>query len=412
MTKSDGLGELSVSAIIINFEATEPDLDRCVQALEDSDATNLREIIVVDNGSRNDADAVDLVVARHPRARAVKLPENLGFAGGVNRGVESCTGDVVFILNNDAVVAPDAVRIASGALAEQPPACLGVIPKLLLQDHAGVLDAMGNTLTIDGGAFNIGIGQIDIGQYDRAERRFGPCFAAAMIRRSAFEPECVGPLDETFFMYFEDVDWSWRANIFGYFFVTVPESRVIHAHSATTRRFDYEYKFRYVERNLILTTFKNAEKRRAVRIIRNRVKALYGAAIHGPYHGASVSVIADSFARMPGLAHARHAVQARRIVGDNEIFGLTRDELPFFDPPTYAPMKTLANLSAMYRRKARVTGDDQWRLVSELAAGLATLQPHHAGHVATRLLPLLAGEPDQVRELVLAIDNGGTSWRA
>jgi N-acetylglucosaminyl-diphospho-decaprenol L-rhamnosyltransferase len=399
-----------VSAVIINFEASEEDLDRCVDALERSDASNLLEIVVVDNGSRQHAQAVAKVVSRHPRARAVQLASNLGFAGGVNRGVEASRGDHVFILNNDAVVEPGAVRIASAALAEQPPACLGVIPKLLLQHHSGVLDAMGNTLSADGGAFNIGIGQLDVGQYDRPERRFGPCFAATMLRRSAFDPDVVGPLDETYFMYFEDVDWSWRANIFGYFFVTAPDSRVLHAHSATTRRFSYEYKFRHVERNLLVTTFKNAEKRGVARIFRHPVRNLVAAAVRGPYHRASVAVIAESFARLPSAARDRRAVQARRIVADAEIFGLTRDELPFFDPPTYAPMRTLANLSAMYRRKAVVTGEDRWAYVSELAAGLAARQPHRAGHVAGRLLPLLAGEPPEVHELVHAIDEAAPKW--
>jgi GT2 family glycosyltransferase len=400
----------SVSAVIINFEASEDDLDRCVGALERSDATNLLEIVIVDNGSRQHAEAVASVVARHARATAVDLGRNLGFAGGVNRGVEACRGDYVFILNNDSVVERDAVRIASTALDEQPPACLGVIPKLMLRDHAGVLDAMGNTLSPDGGAFNIGIGQLDVGQYDRPERRFGPCFAAAMLRRSAFAADVVGLLDETYFMYFEDVDWSWRANVFGYFFVTAPDARVLHAHSATTRRFSYEYKFRFVERNLLLTTFKNAEKRGVVRIFRHRVRNLSTMAVRGPFQRASAAVLAESFARLPAASAERRAVQARRVVADAEIFGLTRDELPFFDPPTYAPMRTLANLSAMYRRKAKVTGDDRWAYVSELAAGLDARRPHRVGHVADRLLPLLAGEPAEVHDLVLAIDGSGTVW--
>ena len=169
-------------------------------------------------------------------------------------------------LNPDAVVEPDALVRMGAALAAADPRCVAVAPKMLLAADPTVIDAVGNAVNAKGEAFNIGLGQPDLGQFDVPGPCFGPCFGAAMFRRSAFAREHVGPLDESLFLYYEDVDWNWRSQLLGYTSVTEPYARVRHVMSAATRHLDYGFKFHLTERNLLICVLKNFTWRRALAI--------------------------------------------------------------------------------------------------------------------------------------------------
>lgn len=85
------------------------------------------EVVVVDNGSRA-ADAS--LIARRAGARVVRSERNLGFAGGVNLGVAATTGEIIALLNDDAVAAPDWLGRAEQVLADPDVAAVG--PKIRL----------------------------------------------------------------------------------------------------------------------------------------------------------------------------------------------------------------------------------------------------------------------------------------
>jgi len=60
---------------------------------------------------------------------------------------------------------------------------------------------------------------------------FGPSACAALYRRAMLD--AIGLFDETYFMYYEDVDLAWRAQQAGWRCLYVPKARVVHCHSAT-----------------------------------------------------------------------------------------------------------------------------------------------------------------------------------
>lgn len=398
------MGE-AVSVLILNYNAPEDALKRCVASVEASDYPDLAEIVIAENGSTEHTRAAWAVATEFPRARVVDLGRNWGFAAGINRGLAACRSPWVFILNNDTEVDPGAIRACAEVLAAQPPECLAAVPKLLFLDNRNLIDAVGNAIDAWGAAFNVGIGQYDIGQYDRVERCFGPCFAAGLFRRSAFDEAHVGPLDERYFMYYEDVDWNWRANLFGYHFVTAPAARVYHVHSGASRALDYSFKYHLIERNLLVTVFANFEGRRAVQVCARRLAAHARNLVRGPYRRASARVLLDA-ARLGSHAwQKRQAVRARRVRADVEILRLAQGEAPHFDPARYAPQHTFANLAAMYRRKALVTGDRRYLDVVRMAELLdGSRLRYEPGFVAERLLPLLEGEPDCIRDFVAGIE--------
>jgi GT2 family glycosyltransferase len=98
------------------------------------------------------------------------------------------------------------------------------------------------------------------GQYDQQEEVFAGCGASFLCRRAMLED--VGLFDEDFFMYYEDVDLSWRARLRGWKILYVPSSVVRHVHRGSSINWD-NHQFNYqVERNRLALLFKNASFRR------------------------------------------------------------------------------------------------------------------------------------------------------
>ena len=177
-------------------------------------------------------------------------------------------------------------------------------------------------------------------------------------------------------MYYEDVDWNWRANLFGYAFVTAPEARVYHVHSGSTRALPFDFKYRLVERNLLSTVAKNCEGRRAARIWKGRFGFHGRNVVRKHFRWASILIVIEAMLRSLDSYEKRRQVNRRRVVSDGVVFRFAQGELPHFDPRNYAPERTLSNLIAMYRRKALITGDDRWFKVAEIASAVEMTLGH------------------------------------
>ncbi len=94
--------------------------------------------------------------------------------------------------------------------------------KILLFDRRDVLHSAGDMCGIDGIPVNRGVWQRDEGQFDREEYIWGACGGAALYRRDMLED--IGFFDEDLFMYCEDVDLNWRAQLAGYRCVFAPQA--------------------------------------------------------------------------------------------------------------------------------------------------------------------------------------------
>lgn len=215
-----------VSVIIPNWNGAAL-LPACLDSLRAQTYRRL-EIIVVDNAS-TDA-SVALVRERYPEVRLMVLSENRGLTGGVNAGIRSAAGDVIALLNNDAEAEPGWVEALVQALEAHPEAG-SAASKMLLYDRRDVLNSAGDTYGLDGIPGNRGVWERDAGQYDRDIEVFGACGGAAAYRRAMLEE--IGLFDEELFMYCEDVDLAWRAQIAGYHCAFAPQARVYHRLSAT-----------------------------------------------------------------------------------------------------------------------------------------------------------------------------------
>jgi GT2 family glycosyltransferase len=325
-----------VGVVVLSYQADPVMLAETVAALEASHAavTGLAEILVAENGP------ITPELVHCPATSLVALGDNHGFAGGINRAIEQLSPgcEFVFLCNPDAIVAPDALTLCALSLLNAPPSVLSVAPKMLLAGHSGVIDAVGNCVNERSEAANVGLGQPDVGQFDRPAHVFGPCFGAGMFRRSAFRASAVGPLDERMFMYYEDVDWNWRAQLLGYECITEPSAVVMHQMSSSTRHLTYDFKFHFTERNLMLCALKNFSSRRALHIWVTRSAGLLLGAVKGHYPAAGLKAVLGTIKLLPSTMRLRREVQRSRLRSDAQVTQFATKNRTFFDAVTYQPI--------------------------------------------------------------------------
>ncbi|HEY6538365.1 MAG TPA: glycosyltransferase family 2 protein [Candidatus Dormibacteraeota bacterium] len=338
------------SVIIVTYQPDPGLLQECLASLVASTHRPI-QVVVVDNGSA--PGSVRSLVERDLPTPGISVEvaaqaTNLGYAAATNIGIRACQGEFVLMLNPDARVEPDTIRILIAAAARHPEAA-GLAPKILLSAPQFILDSVGMSMHAGGAAAQRGLGQIDIGQYDVEEPVDGLCFAAAFVRSTAFARSRVGTLDRRYFMFYEDVDWSLRAQVLGETFWSVPSARVIHFHSATTRHLGGDFKTRLIQRNLIWTAAKNLEARSATKVLIRRTAVNLKHAAELRYPAASLRAVLEAWTGLPRLMKSRRQVQRRRRRRDVEVVSTEQDRL-FFDVATYRPeISVAALLSALSR---------------------------------------------------------------
>lgn len=207
------------------------------------------EIIVVDNASHDGSPA--WVRAHYPQVRLIELPENRGFTGACNAGMQAAAGAYIALLNNDTEVDAGWAAAVVSAFERHPEVGI-VASKMLLFDRRDHLHTAGDYFTVDGRAGNRGVWQRDEGQFDREEYVFSACGGSSAYRRALLEQ--VGLLDDDFFFSLEDIDLAWRAQLAGWRCLYTPHAIVYHHLSATGGGVTASY---YDGRNLLWVLAKN-----------------------------------------------------------------------------------------------------------------------------------------------------------
>jgi GT2 family glycosyltransferase len=127
-----------------------------------------------------------------------------------------------------------------------------------------VIQNAGSVLIAGGYAGDRGFMEVDRGQYDEPADVFAWCGCAVLMRREYLED--VGLLDERLFLYYEDIDLSWRGQLRGWRYRYVPQSVVRHLHATSSVEGSELFRY-YVERNRLLVHVKNAPTAYAVRAL-------------------------------------------------------------------------------------------------------------------------------------------------
>ncbi|NDJ77398.1 MAG: glycosyltransferase family 2 protein [Chloroflexi bacterium] len=216
----------TLSVVIPNWNGAHH-LPLCLDALR-AQTYPAVEVIVADNASTDGSQ--ELLAEQHPEVHIVALPENRGFTGACNAGMEAAAGEFVALLNNDTEV--DAEWAAAVVDAFNRYSDVGMVAsKMLLFDRRDHLHTAGDFYRINGRPGNRGVWEKDEGQYDREEYVFSACGGSSAYRRSMLDE--VGLLDDDFFFSCEDVDLGWRAQLAGYHCLYTPRAVVYHHLAAT-----------------------------------------------------------------------------------------------------------------------------------------------------------------------------------
>ncbi|MBU0743743.1 glycosyltransferase [bacterium] len=232
-----------LSVIIVNWNTCEP-LRACLAALPAACGGLSREVLVVDNASSDGSAA--MVRDAYPHATLIESGGNLGFARGNNLALPRARGRCILLLNPDTVCEPGALKTLVRFLDATPDAA-AVGP--VLTDAAGAPTLSWGTAPrlryhllslIDPGrrwlpaplrTQSTARLPVSAAESYRVEYVVGACL---MMNRGALER--VGPLDERFFMYFEETDWCLRARDAGYGIYLEPRARVKHLEGRAAAR--------------------------------------------------------------------------------------------------------------------------------------------------------------------------------
>ena len=240
----------TVSVVVVNLNG-KAYLERCLSSLRTLDYPQDRlDLILIDNASTD--GSVEYVRDEFPGVRVVVNDHNTGFSPAVNQGAELARGAYLALLNNDAEADPRWIAEAVSVLEmHDRVACVG--SKILGEDRRSV-DYAGGQMAFYGHGYARKYSEPDD---DRPVHR-PTLFASggAMVVRTELFCEA-GGFDPDYFAFFEDVDFGWRLWLLGHEVVYVPSSKVYHRHHGTIERFGYARERYLLERNALMTVFKN-----------------------------------------------------------------------------------------------------------------------------------------------------------
>ncbi|MCB0105813.1 MAG: glycosyltransferase family 2 protein [Caldilineaceae bacterium] len=226
------------------------------------------EVILVDDASTD--HSVAFLEEHYPAVRILVNRRNLGFVRSCNLGGDAAHGRFVVLLNNDTEPEQSWLAELAKAIVAAPQAAI-VASKLLLFDERTKIHTTGDLLGSDGIPRNRGVWEDDHGQYDGYPEIFSASGGGSAFRRDVWQQ--LGGFDEAFWMYLEDVDLGFRAQLAGYRVIFAPAARIYHHLSATGGGVMASY---YVGRNTIWMIAKNMP---TALLLRN-LPAIVGAQLH------------------------------------------------------------------------------------------------------------------------------------
>lgn len=248
-----------VSVVIVNWNAGRQLLE-CINSVNQYGAPLVSEIIVVDNGS---VDASETLVERSPNVKLLKAGENLGFGKACNRGAQHATSEYLLFLNPDAALFADTLPKVLAYMQDPANSMVGICGVQLLDEAGHVsrscarfpspLGFMAHALGLDRLVPRLGhfMAEWDHAQTRQVDHVIGAFF---LVRRDLFE--ALEGFDERFFVYLEDLDFSFRAYMAGWRSVYLAGAQAFHAGGGTSNQVKARRLF-YSLRSRLLYSFKH-----------------------------------------------------------------------------------------------------------------------------------------------------------
>ncbi len=241
---------MKLSVIIVNYNV-KFFLEQCLKSVYNAGKGIEMEVFVVDNNSVD--GSVAMIRDKFPETILISNRENLGFSKANNQAIRQANGEYILLLNPDTIVEDDTFRKVVDFMDTTPDAgALGVrmidgqgvflpeskrglpTPAIAFYKISGLAALFPRSRTF--GRYHLGF--LDQNKIHQVEILSG---AFMLLRKSVLD--ITGPLDETFFMYGEDIDLSWRIIQAGFKNYYFPETRIIHYKGESTKKSSINYVF-------------------------------------------------------------------------------------------------------------------------------------------------------------------------
>ncbi|HEY3298764.1 MAG TPA: glycosyltransferase family 2 protein [Armatimonadota bacterium] len=233
---------MELSIIIVNWNTSEY-LRRCLESIITRPFAGECEVIVADNCSKD--SSAQMVRDEFPEVVLIANDHNLGYAAGNNQGIRRSSGEYVLLLNPDTEVKEGTldtlVQFLKNHRDAGAVACRLIGPDGKVQsscrsfpDPAGVMFEYSKLSRLFPQSRVFGRYRMTYFDYETEVEVDQPMASCLMLTRKALDD--VGMIDEEFPIFFNEVDWLFRAKQKGWKVYFTPETEIIHHGGASTRQ--------------------------------------------------------------------------------------------------------------------------------------------------------------------------------
>lgn len=316
----------NVDILIVHLNG-EKIIRNCLNSIYKNTRDNFSVYVLLNNSSDN---SNKMISKEFPKVRILSTSRTIGFAEACNILAKASKSELITFLNNDTIVERGWLEELVKTMKRHPN-CIGCQPKVKSYfkrknfEYAGAaggfIDKYGYPFC-RGRLFNSV--ERDNGQYDNETRIFWASGACFLVNRNFFNS--LGGFDKDFFMYAEETDFCWRANLLGKEVWYSPKSVIYHMGSYTIKKEKVNLKKEYlITRNHLILLLKNESLYTIIRILPLRIFLEIVAAIrYFPTKtlASLMSALSLPYIYLTKIANKRKFIQANRKVSDKELYNI------------------------------------------------------------------------------------------
>ncbi len=315
-------------------------LKKCLKSLQKQTYKNFN-ILVVDDGSNQDIK--NNIKDTFSNINVLSFKKNKGFAKAVNKGVKYALNtykpNYIALLNNDTRLDKNWLKNLIKRIRSKTQIA-AVTSNMFFYNKPDIINSQGGTIDWNGDGYDINIFKNKKDIKTKSKPVLGACFAGCLIKSKALKQ--VGLLDQRFHAYYEDLDWSWRANLLGYKIYFEKDAILYHYGSESWEKGNRK-KVYLTKRNCLASALKNYQLKNLFKRVLYILIGYFLMAIDHVFFTYNLDkqetilerikytlipfqAILWNLIHLPKTLILRRKIQKKRKVNDKKIFNLIKDD--------------------------------------------------------------------------------------